>query len=238
MYVPDHYQGSPEAALTVVRAGPLATLVTGADPWPLATHLPVVVPADVEAALEHGPVDLRGHRLIGHLNRANPHWRQLSAGEQPSLLIFRGPHGYISPVVYESTPAAPTWNFTAVHVHGTIRPLPAGKETLDVIHRTVEVLEGGFGHGWDMRGSLEYFEKIVPHVGAFEFQVAEVDGMFKLSQELDEETRERTTHHFATSAHGTHRELACEMARLSTAAETKDGASEGASGSSSKRGTA
>ncbi|MFJ9581172.1 FMN-binding negative transcriptional regulator [Streptomyces sp. NPDC101191] len=216
MYVPDHYRGSPAAALEVVRAGPLATLVTGAEPVPFATHLPVVLPAEVETALAAGPADLRGHRLLGHLNRANPHWERLSEGAQPALLIFRGPHGYLSPEVYGYTPAAPTWNFTAVHVRGTLRPLPPGEETLAVIHRTVEVLEGRFGQGWDMKGSLEYFERIVPGVGAFELDVAEVDGMFKLSQELKPDTRERTTCHFAASEHGTHRQLASMMAGFET----------------------
>ncbi|RDG39819.1 FMN-binding negative transcriptional regulator [Streptomyces corynorhini] len=217
MYVPAHYRGSPEAALAVVRAGPLATLVTGADPVPFATHLPVIVPPEVEQALRDGPADLRGHRLIGHMNRANPHWRHIASGEHPSLLIFRGPDGYISPEIYGYTPAAPTWNFTAVHVRGTLRPLPAGEETLRVIHRTVRALEGRFGRRWDMRESLDYFDKIVPAVGAFELDVEEVDGMFKLSQELNEETREKTTQHFATSEHGTHRDLANEMERVNAA---------------------
>ncbi|MCG0283823.1 FMN-binding negative transcriptional regulator [Streptomyces sp. PSAA01] len=213
MFVPDRYRGSPEAALAVVAAGPLATLVTEGTPVPCATHLPVVLPTDVEAELADGPGDLRGHRLIGHMNRANPHWQRLSEGEHPALLIFQGPHGYVSPTVYGYEPAAPTWDFTAVHVRGTLRPLPRGEETLRVIRRTVEVLEGRFGLGWNMTGSLDYFSKIVPGVGAFEVDVAEVDGMFKLSQELDRETRERTQKHFAASGCGNHRQLADAMGR-------------------------
>jgi transcriptional regulator len=212
MYVPAHYKGSSAAAVATVRASPLATLVTGAEPVPFATHLPVVLPEDVADAVDNGPADLRGHRVIGHLNRANPHWRHLTAG-QPALLIFRGPDGYVSPEVYGYTPAAPTWNFTSVHLRGTIQPLPAGEETRRVIHRTVRELEGRFGRQWDMAGSLDYFDKILPAVGAFELHVEDVDGMFKLSQELDPETRDTTTSHFAASPEGTHRELACAMER-------------------------
>ncbi|MFG2139952.1 FMN-binding negative transcriptional regulator [Streptomyces sp. NPDC048650] len=217
MYVPAHYQGSSAAAVDVVRAGPLATLVTGADPVPYVTHLPAVLPEDVAEALASGPADLRGHRVLGHLNRANPHWRHLTAG-QPSVLVFQGPGGYVSPDVYGYHPAAPTWNFTAVHLRGTVHPLPAGDETRRVIHRTVHQLEGRFGRQWDMAESLDYFDKILPAVGAFELHVEEVDGMFKLSQELTPETRDRTTRHFAASPHGTHRELARDMARWTTAA--------------------
>lgn len=213
MFGPAHYEGDAAAALAVVQANPLATLTTSADPVPYATHLPIVVPEDTEKALRDGAQDLRGLRLVGHLNRANPHWSRLASGPSAGLLIFRGPNGYISPEVYGYTPAAPTWNFVSVHVRGTIRPLAAGEETLGVIRRTVRELEGRFGRGWDMTSSLGYFDRIVPAVGAFEVHVEQVDGMFKLSQEQSEQARERTTRHFAGSPDGTHRELAAWMER-------------------------
>lgn len=216
MFVPNHYEGDPAAALAVVRANPLATLVTSADPVPFATHLPVVVPRETDLALRDGPQDLVGRRLIGHLNRANPHWSRLADGATSGLLIFRGPGGYISPTVYGYTPASPTWNFVSVHVQATITPLPAGEQTLGVVRRTVEELEGRFGHGWDMTDSLGYFEQIVPGVGAFEIAVEKVEGMFKLSQELAGPVREGTIHHFGSSSQGTHRELACWMERFTT----------------------
>lgn len=216
MYVPKHYEGDPAAALAVVRANPLATLVTSADPVPFATHLPVVVPEDTDRALEGGPQDLLGHRLIGHMNRANPHWSRLAEGSTSGLLIFRGPGGYISPTVYGYTPAAPTWNFVSVHVRATLTPLPPGEQTLGVVRRTVRELEGRFGREWDMTDSIGYFERIVPGVGAFEVQVEQVDGMFKLSQEQSDPVRDETVRHFGSSPHGTHRELACWMERFAS----------------------
>ena len=217
MYVPEFYQGSPSAAVALVRANPLAILTTSADPVPHATHVPAVLPAATADALSRGPADLRGHRLIGHLNRANPHWQQISQGETPALLIFRGPDGYVSPEVYGYAPAAPTWNFTAVHVRGTLRPLPAGEATLAVIHQTVQELESRFGLGWDMTDSLDYFARIVLGVGAFEMEVEHVDAMFKLSQEQSENVRDTVTRHFLECPHGTHRELAHQMGQLTKA---------------------
>ncbi|MFC9286222.1 FMN-binding negative transcriptional regulator [Streptomyces sp. NPDC057052] len=215
MYVPPQYQGNPESALAVVRAHPLATLTTNATPVPHATHLPLVIPPDTDLLLSDGPQDLRGHRLIGHLNRANPHWAALAEATDgtPALAIFSGPGSYLSPTVYRRVPAAPTWNFVSVHIRGTLRVLPQGQETLDVVRRTVEELEGRFGLGWDMTDSLDYFRRIVPGVGAFELHVEQVDGMFKLSQEQPEEVRDRAVRHFGPGSKGAHPELSCWMAR-------------------------
>ncbi|MDQ1034633.1 transcriptional regulator [Streptomyces sp. V3I8] len=217
MYVPAHYRGSPAAAVTLVRASPLATLLSSADPVPYATHLPAVIPEATADALRSGPVDLNGHRLAGHMNRANPHWRHIADGETPALLIFRGPNGYVSPEVYDYSPAAPTWNFTAVHVRGTLRPLPAGEATRTVVRRTVQELEGRFGFGWDMTDSLEYFDRIISAVGAFEVEVEQVDGMFKLSQEQSDGVRTKVTRHFSECPHTGYRDLAHAMEQFGKA---------------------
>jgi transcriptional regulator len=66
-----------------------------------------------------------GERLVltSHLARANPHWRALVSGA-PSLALFQGPHAYVSPSWYASKAehgkVVPTWNYIAVHAHGTL----------------------------------------------------------------------------------------------------------------------
>ncbi|MFJ9543732.1 FMN-binding negative transcriptional regulator [Streptomyces sp. NPDC101225] len=219
MFVPSFYR-EPESSwmAELIRGNPLALAVTSAGPdsGPLATHLPVIF--DPEAAFDpQAPSDpdgrLVGATLLGHMNRANPHWAALESGGTV-LLTFTGPHSYVSPTVYEVTPAAPTWNFTAVHVRGVVDKLETAEQTLGVVQATVRAFEDRFGTGWDMTDSLEYFRKIAPAVGAFRFTVTGAEGMFKLSQEQPGEVRARVRDSFRHSACTYRRETAALMDRL------------------------
>lgn len=214
MFVPAQYR-EPDSSWMVdlIRRNPLALLVTdgGAQRGPYATHLPVI--EDPEATPGAFGDDLSGAVLLGHMNRENPHWRALEDG-QVVLLVFTGPHGYISPTVYKKTPAAPTWDFTAVHVHGTVRKIDSLEETLGVVKSTVRNFEAGLGTGWDMTESLDYFRQLAPGVGAFRITVTGAESMFKLSQEQQPETRCLVRDSFAGREDGRHRETAELIARL------------------------
>lgn len=223
MFVPDAYlPPGPAWTLELIRGFPLATLVTSGHERPYATHLPTLLEADLTGR-SGPPAELPGTKVFGHMNRANPHWDLLSE-PTAAVLIFQGPHGYVSPTVYESAPAAPTWNFTAVHVHGTLRRIDDPERTLQIIRATVETYERVVGTGWDMRSSLGYFDQLLPGVGAFEIEVESVDGMFKLSQEQPPKRRARARRSFALSDRGTHRELAALMGKLD---ETSAGGPDG-----------
>lgn len=204
MLVPGSFAVKDNAPVVeLMRSYPLACVILGGD-GPLASHLPVVFADDDEAE------QLIGATLLTHMNRRNPQWRSLADGARV-LVVFQGPHGYVSPAVYGVTPAAPTWNFAVVHVYGTVRLLGVGEPALRVVKRTVQVLEARFGQGWDMTGSLGYFERILPGVGALEIHVDEIQSMFKLSQDLPVELQSKVADSFARSSGGTHRELAEQM---------------------------
>ncbi|MEU1041045.1 FMN-binding negative transcriptional regulator [Streptomyces sp. NPDC005907] len=213
MFVPSFYREPGSSWMVdLIRGNPLALAVSNgsAEDGPFATHLPVIF--DPETSGDPS-AELPGTTLLGHLNRANPHWAQLETGAV-LLLTFTGPHTYVSPTVYDKTPAAPTWNFTAVHVRGVVERITSTEETLGVVQSTVRAFEEGFGTGWDMSDSLGYFRKIVPAVGAFRFTVTGAEGMFKLSQEQPGEVRERVRESFGHSACTYKRETAALMNRL------------------------
>lgn len=217
MFVPSFYR-EPESSwmVNLIRRNPLALAVANGsvDNGPFATHLPVIFDPETSGDLTGGRSgELAGATLLGHMNRANPHWAALETGSA-LLLTFTGPHSYVSPTVYEVSPAAPTWNFTAVHVRGTVEKIDSMEETLEVVQSTVRAFEGAFGDGWDMAGSLGYFRKIAPAVGAFRFTVTGAQGMFKLSQEQPGEVRERVRESFGQSACTYRRETAALMGRL------------------------
>ncbi|MFC6085312.1 FMN-binding negative transcriptional regulator [Sphaerisporangium aureirubrum] len=211
MFVPSHYR-PPDSSwmVEIIKNNPLAQLTSNGEPGdvPFATHLPVV-----PESLDDEAADLAGSVLLCHLNRANPHWSALEDGTAV-LLTFTGPHAYVTPAVYEYTPAAPTWNFTAVHVRGTVEKIDSIVETLGVVTATVRAFESRFGSDWDMTGSIDYFRKIVPAVGAFRVRVTGAQGMFKLSQEQSSEARDRVRRSFLGNPSARHREVAGLMDRL------------------------
>jgi transcriptional regulator len=210
VYVSDSYvPPSPSWMADIIRRNPLAVLTSNGDSAPNATHVPVVLRRDPPDTAE----TLAGDALIGHMNRANPHWGALSPGA-PVLLVFTGPHAYVSPTVYETTPAAPTWDFTAVHVRGELYPIEDRDGTIGVIRSTVRGLESRFGNGWDMSSSVDYFNRILPGVGAFRIGVRSVEGMFKLSQEQPPEVRQRIRRAFVGSQCTAYNQLAELMSRF------------------------
>jgi transcriptional regulator len=216
MFVPAPYrQPSAPWMVDILRGNPLALMVSNgpSEAGPYATHLPVIQDPTMT---EEWSADLSGARLLGHMNRANPHWKALDDGAQV-LLTFTGPHAYVSPTVYQQTPSAPTWDFTSVHVHGVLRKIEhdrAGDETLELVRSTVRAFEADFGDAWDMSDSQDYFHKILPAVGGFRIDVSGAEGMFKLSQEQDPHVRERVRESFANSESGRHRETARLMGKL------------------------
>lgn len=109
MYIPPRYRVSDDATIDAfLRDHGFATLVTAGAGGLMATHLPVEMSRDGEV-----------RRFRGHLSKANAQWKDLQAAGE-ALLIFLGPHTYITPTWYDH-PNVPTWNYQAVHVQGTVR---------------------------------------------------------------------------------------------------------------------
>ncbi|MBW7901576.1 MAG: FMN-binding negative transcriptional regulator [Rhodocyclaceae bacterium] len=118
MYCPAHFaETRPEVLHALMRARPLATLVTAGDDGPAADHIPFVLDLP-----DDGPGVLRGH-----VARANPMWRRLADGDVPALAVFHGPDAYVTPSWYpgkrEHGRAVPTWNYAIVHARGPLRAI-------------------------------------------------------------------------------------------------------------------
>ncbi|MEU6398255.1 FMN-binding negative transcriptional regulator [Streptomyces virginiae] len=215
MFVPSNYREPDSSWMTdLMRDNPLALAVTNGtvEDGPFATHLPVI--ADPQENFDAWAPDLSGARLLGHMNKANPHWAAMKTGGVV-LLTFTGPHSYVSPTVYEKSPAAPTWDFTSVHVRGVVEKIESSEETMEVVRSTVRAFEEAkFGTGWDMTDSVGYFHQLLPGVGAFRITVTGAEGMFKLSQEQPAEVRGRVLESFTHSGCPRQRDTADLMRQL------------------------
>lgn len=221
---PEYSTVGTAALLKLLAASPLALVVTTSEKGPVGTHAPVLFRRGPDGADEEavaaGTAPLVGSVLIGHMNVKNPQWKAMRDGAR-ALAVFQGPHGYVSPTVYGVTPAAPTWDFTAVHVMGTLRPIANRDKVFDVVSYTARRLEATFGQGWKQEASIDYFRRIACGVGAFEIQIDSVETMFKLSQEQSSAQRRRVVEHFTSSTSVMHQELA-ELMREHSMADPTD----------------
>jgi len=172
LYVPTAFRIDDRRALVeFIERHAFGTLVSSGPSGLHVSHIPFLVEQDPEGAV----------RLLGHVARANDHWRALEDAEHV-LAIFQGPHAYVSPTWYEAGPAVPTWNYAVVHAHGKAHPLDeAGLR--GVVARLSAKYESGRPSPWRMEALEEdYVAKMVKAIAGFAIEVERLEGKFKLSQ--------------------------------------------------------
>jgi transcriptional regulator len=166
VYTPAHFEVQDRHEIVAfMRRYNFAALVSVCGGEVTATHVPLVVLEDA------GRV-----RLVGHMAKTNNHWRALASGAEV-LAIFTGPHGYVSPSLYESKLAVPTWNYTAVHAYGAASIV----DTEPALRALIEIAEPAYRKQFDELPA-DFRTKMVASVVAFEVRVYKLEGKFKLSQ--------------------------------------------------------
>ncbi len=172
MYIPAAFRvESPDKLAGLIRDHSFATLVTHDGRSCFASHLPMLYDPD---AGPHGT-------LVAHMARANPQWRHF-AGQQEALAIFHGPHAYISPSWYRSSPAVPTWNYATVHAYGVPVIIENSERLAALIDETVETYEKSLPEPWDGHLPDEFRTGLMQAIVGFEIPVSRIEGKFKLGQ--------------------------------------------------------
>lgn len=172
MYIPFLYRLEDfEAVFAFMQAHNFALVVSQDGDRPIATHLPV-------------SVSLQGEQVVlrGHFAKPNPQWKSL-VGQQ-AMIVFSGPHAYISPTHYERRESVPTWNYIAVHAYGkpelvTYDEQPERLQAM--IDELIGFHEQTYQAQWDDL-SDRYREGMLRGVVGFEMVVTELEGKAKLSQ--------------------------------------------------------
>jgi len=172
VYLPSAFAAhDADAIARLVLEYPFATLVTATGAEPQISHLPMLHRAD---PAPHGA-------LIGHVARANPHWRLLADG--PSVAVFQGPHAYVSPSWYmDPATMVPTWNYAVVHVHGNVALVDDPATTLATVKELTLRFESGRPAPWHLQLEGARLDAMVGAIVAFRMTITRVDAKFKLSQ--------------------------------------------------------
>ena len=131
--------------------------------------------------------------VVGHLAKANPQWRSI-APDSPALMICSGPEAYISPSWYaakaEHGRVVPTWNYSAVHLTGTVRVIEDREWLHDVVTRLTAAHEEGREQPWRPADAPEaYIAGQLGGIVGVELTVTRIEGKAKLSQNRSEADR-------------------------------------------------
>lgn len=181
MYTPKHFALDDVAAQhAVIEACDFGVIVSNGPDGLFATHIPLL--------LERGEGAFG--TLYGHLARANPHGKLFDGGEV--LVVFNGPHGYVSPTWYsDRSMNVPTWNYVAVHAYGVPETLP-NEVSAEHLGRLVAKYEASRANGWAMSELKENLREMLPQqVVAFRLPISRIEGKAKLSQNKPRGERER-----------------------------------------------
>ena len=177
MYTPKHFDQADTATLhALMRAQPLATLITLASSGLDANHVPLHLSAEL------GPLGT----LRGHVARGNPLWKEPTP-EQEVLAVFHGVQAYVSPNWYptkaEHGKAVPTWNYAVVHAHGTLKVVQDAcwlRAHLDALTAHNEATQP---QPWKPSDApADYLEKMMAAIVGIEINITRLSGKFKLSQ--------------------------------------------------------
>lgn len=182
MYTHDHLPQPDEAELRrFVLENPFAHVVTASSQ--AGVHCTAVATVE-EPSTGAGPFT-----LLGHLARRNPHAAALDHADA-ALLLFAGPHHYISPSWYASREAVPTWNYIDVQARGSLEVIDDREGTEEVLRRTIERMERDATTPWTLEmAPRAYIERLLPQIRAFRIRVVKLEGTFKLNQNRSQADR-------------------------------------------------
>jgi transcriptional regulator len=173
MYQPASFrEDRVEVLHALMRAHPLATLVTAGASGLIANLLPV--------SFSDGAV------LRAHLANGNDQLPALRQGSEV-LMIFQGPQAYVTPSWYPSKAehgrVVPTWNYAIVQVRVISRVIDDPAWLRAQLEELTASQKSGRDKPWQVSDAPPpYIEKALCAITGFEVAVQAIDGKWKVSQ--------------------------------------------------------
>lgn len=197
MYIPAHFEIEEEEIIfDTMQKNSFATLISGHNGIPFATHLPLII-------------DKANRCLYGHFARPNPQWRDIQ--QQEALAIFQGPHCYISPSWYETTKAVPTWNYVAVHVYGQIELVDDEQQLMSSLRDMVLKYEESNSSYQLDQVDAGFIAGMSKGIQGFKLKINKMEGKAKLSQNHPAQRQELVIQRLEQSANENERKIASAM---------------------------
>ena len=186
MYIPKHFKIEDEGTIyDLIEKYSFATLFSQHKGEPYATHFPLMLNKSEKT-------------LYGHFARPNEQWKD--AENQQVLVIFQGPHCYISPSWYEILKAVPTWNYVSIHLYGNLEIIEDRNVILESLNDLVNKYESP-----DSSYNLNsvdpgFIEGMSKGIVAFRIKIEKIEAKAKLSQNHPLERQELIIKHLENTA--------------------------------------
>ena len=188
MYQPRQFrEDDPQVLRAFIARHPLGTLVASTAEGLTANHVPMFWRAQGATP----------GILAGHIAKANTLWQRL-APDEAVMVVFLGANHYITPSWYPAKRVdgrvVPTWNYSVVHAHGTIRFFRDPEAALEKVRGLTELQESGRQAPWAVSDApADYLQAMLRQIVPFEITLARLQGKFKASQHRPAEERAAVT---------------------------------------------
>ena len=192
MYIPEHFkETNSERISALIEGNFFGMLVTAPEGVPFVSHLPFIFD---HAAGSKG-------KLLCHMARANPQWQHFSScGEV--LVVFQGPHAYVSPSWY-SSPGVPTWNYAVVQLRGKPHLIESESELETLVERLTYLYESHMPSPWKPNLAGERRTRLLNMIVGCEIEVTDIQAKFKLSQNRPPEDQQSVVEMLSQSSNQT-----------------------------------
>jgi len=202
MYIPEHFGVTDSTELSdMITRYSFGTLVSVIGDRPFATHLPFLY-------------DQPRSRLRAHMAQSNPHWEALAGNAHDALIIFQGPHTYMSPS-WDDAPGVPTWNYISVHVYGSFHIIDNALTHRQILNDLTSKHEENQTTPWIADFQPVPSANMISATIAFEIAIKEIQGKFKLNQNRSATDRAGVIDALANESSNNAIEIAAQMQRLS-----------------------
>ncbi|MGG3468452.1 FMN-binding negative transcriptional regulator [Neobacillus pocheonensis] len=187
MYIPKHFKIDDENIIyDFIEKYGFATLFSQHNGEPYATHLPLMLNKSDNA-------------LYGHFARPNEQWKD--AENQQVLVVFQGPHCYISPSWYETKMAVPTWNYVSIHVYGKMEIIEDEKVIFDSLNDLVNKYESPDSPYNLNDVEPSFIAGMSKGIVAFRIEITKIEAKAKLSQNHPVERQELIIKQLENTSH-------------------------------------
>jgi transcriptional regulator len=178
MYKLSHFtETDQDAVIAFMKENSFAIITAIGETYPVATQVPLFIDINEEGKIF----------LTGHIMRKTDHHKAFEKNENV-LVLFTGPHTYVSASWYTTPQTASTWNYMTVHAKGKITLLDEAA-TYEAIKNITEKYEGKETAAAFHKMDDDYIAAMLKAIIAFSIEVESMENVFKLSQNRDEESK-------------------------------------------------
>lgn len=185
-----------------MKENSFAIIIASGEQYPAATHIPLEVIVN-----EKGKIILSGHLM------KNTDHHKAFVKNSKVLVIFNGPHCYVSASWYHNPQSASTWNYMTVHAKGTIH-FTDDEGTYEAIKAVTNQYEGTQTAAAFNNMSKEYIDKMLKAIVGFTIEVTTVENVFKLSQNKTREEQQHIIEQLKKRGDDNATSIATEMEKL------------------------